>query len=210
MSEASQISLNDMGIHLLFGEVDTPRIHDAVEFVVRGNVLLDGDLTIMLNTIGGETSEGFALIDIMQASRLDIRTIGMGNVMSMGVLIGCAGTKGKRFMLKNASVMAHQFDAQFEGKFHELVATHNSFLYLKKQMVNHFVTNTDMSEKQVASILFAKTDRYLTPKECLKYGLIDHILEELPDFLNHPRPEKHLALLDAGVGSKLRAHQRKS
>lgn len=176
------VSLDSLGVHLLFGEVDNWTIKEAVTFVLKANMLLQDDITIMLNTVGGDVAEGFGLIDVMEASRLDIRTVGMGNIISMGMLIICAGTPGKRIMLKNTTAMAHQFASYVDGKFHELVAQHQSNIYTKEQFVAHFMKHTKMTKKQINDIIFAPSDRYLSPTECKKYGLIDKVVDELPQF----------------------------
>lgn len=176
------VSLDSLGVHLLFGEVDNWTIKEAVTFVLKANLLLKDDITIMLNTVGGDVAEGFGLIDVMEASRLPIRTVGMGNIISMGMLIICAGAPGKRIMLKNTTAMAHQFAAYVDGKFHELVAQHRSNIYTKEQFVAHFLKHTKMSVKQINDIIFSPSDRYLSPSECKKYGLIDKVVDELPQF----------------------------
>lgn len=177
----NDISIESLGVHILFGGVDGESMKDAVTFLLKANILFKDDVTLVVNTVGGDTSEGFALVDVMEASRLPIRTVGMGNIMSMGILILCAGTKGKRIITKNSTVMAHQFAGNTSGKFHELISTHKSMEYLKEQFMIHFRRHTKMTEKQINDILFSPTDRYLTPTECKKFGIVDHIVDELPD-----------------------------
>jgi len=178
----NEVSLESMGVHMLSGTVDSDTIRDATTFVLKANLLLSDDITLVLNTVGGDTSEGFALVDVMDASRLKVKTIGMGNIISMGILLMCAGAKGHRVMMKNTCAMAHQFAAYTEGKFHELMASHRSLMYLKQQFITHFLRHTTMTEKQINDIMFAPTDRYLSPVECKKYGIIDHVIDELPEF----------------------------
>ena len=186
------ISLESLGTHLLFGPVDTDSIRGAVEFILKANILQNSDITLAINTVGGDCSDGFALIDVMEASRLHVRTLGMGNIMSMGMLVMCAGAKGKRVMLKNSSAMAHQFHSWTEGKFHELMSTQKAFEYLRTQMVTHFLRHTKMNEKQINDIMFGPTDRYLSPSECKKLGIVDHVVDELPELnldLSPSRPQ---------------------
>ncbi len=177
----NDISLESLGVHLMFGEVNLDTMKDAIKFVLKANMLYNDDITIVLNTVGGDTADGFALIDVMEASRLHVRTVGMGNIMSMGMYIICAGYKGKRVMLKNASAMAHQFSGYTHGKFHEIVSTQKAFEYLKVQTITHFKRHTNMTEKQILDIMFGPTDRYLSPSECKNFGLIDHVVDELPE-----------------------------
>lgn len=178
------ISLESLGSHMFFGYVEQQTVKQAIEFILKANVLFknDRDLTLYLNTFGGSCYDGFALIDVMDISRLPVRTVGMGNIISMGVLLLCSGTKGKRIITRNTQVMAHQFHNHNEGKFHELVSSHKSDLYLEKQFIAHFQKHSNMTEKQVKDIVFGPSDRWLSPLECKKFGLIDHIIDELPEF----------------------------
>ena len=203
----NDISLESLGVHLMFGDVNSETTRPAITFILKGNMILKNHLTVVVNTVGGETSEGFALIDVMEASSLPIHTVGMGNIMSMGVLILTAGAVGHRTMMKNSSVMAHQFSGWPQGKFHELVSAHKSMEYLRTQMVSHFVRRTKLSEKQVNDVLFSPTDRYLTPRECKKYGLIDHIVDEL-DELNLDLSLSQPVLVPASARSKRQPAQK--
>ena len=102
--------------------------------------------------------------------------------MSMGVLILAAGTKGKRIMTRNTTVMAHQFTGGNYAKFHELMENYKADVYMKNQFMQHFLRHTSMSEKQINDVLFGASDRYLSPTECKKFGIIDTVVDELPEF----------------------------
>lgn len=179
-----EISLETLGAHLFFGDVDTDSVKSAINFVLKSNMLFrdDRDLCLCLNTVGGSCYDGFALIDMMSVSRLPVRTIGIGNIMSMGVLLLSAGTPGKRVITKNTQVMAHQFYSGGEGKFHELVSAHRAEMYLEQQFLHHFLKHSTMNEKKIRDVMFSPTDRWLTPTECKRFGLVDHVIDELPDF----------------------------
>lgn len=176
----NDISLESLGCHLLFGEVEDTSMKDAVTFVLKANQLFrDQELTLFVNSVGGLVSGGFSLIDIMDLSRLPVKTVSSGNIMSMGVLIACAGHKGKRVMTRNCEVMAHQFYDEFAGKFHEIMARTKALEYTQYQFMTHFKRHSTMSEAQIKDVLFGPSDRWLTPTECKKYGLIDQIIDEL-------------------------------
>lgn len=182
----NDISLESLGGHMLFGEVDETTIKNAINFIIKSNLLFRDkrELSLFVNTLGGNCYDGFALIDIMDVSSLKVRTIGMGNIMSMGVLILCAGAKGNRVMTKNTQVMAHQFYGGTEGKFHELVSAYKAELYLEQQFKVHFLRHTNMSEKQINDVMFGPSDRWLSPAECKKYGIVDHVIDELPPLIH--------------------------
>ena len=182
----SDISLEYLGGHLLFGEIDSDTVSEASSFIIKANQLLDfnKDLTLFINSQGGNVYDGFALIDLMSISKMPIKTVGLGNIMSMAVLIFAAGTKGKRVLTKNTTIMAHQFSGGVDGKFHEIMASYKADQQLRAQFIHHFKNTTTMSEKQIVDILFGPSDRYLTPTECKKYGICDQIIDELPNLLH--------------------------
>lgn len=173
------ISLNTLGAHLLFGEINTASVYPAINFIIKSNYIFNAEttLTMLVNSPGGSVSDGFALIDVMGTSRVDIATVGLGQVASMGVLIVSAGTKGKRVITKNTEIMAHQFSTMVYGKYHELVASQKYHEKLEKTFIKHFLRHTKMTEKQIKDIMFSPTDRWLTPKEAKKYGICDEIRE---------------------------------
>jgi ATP-dependent Clp protease protease subunit len=173
------LSLESLGVHQFFGEVDGEKAVSACEFILKSNLIQSdlSNLTLILNTVGGECSEGFAVIDMMDASRIPVATVGVGNIMSMGVLMLTAGKHGLRSITKNTDVMAHQFAGYFHGKQHELIATQTSFLMLEERFFRHFLRHSKMTKTQIKDILFSPSDRYLTPAECLKYGLVDRVVD---------------------------------
>ncbi len=190
--DLTDVSLEFLGGHLLFGEIDVETVREASGFIIKSNQLMDKsrDLTLFINSQGGSVYDGFALIDLMGISKHDINTIGIGNLMSTAVLIFTAGTPGKRILTKNTTIMAHQFSSSADGKFHEIMASYKADIQLRAQFVYHFKMTTKMSEKQIADVLFGPSDRYLTPTECKKYGICDKIVDELPDLLEPPRQKK--------------------
>ncbi len=185
----ADVSIESLGIHLLYGDVDTESMKAASAFIIKANMVnqTDDELTIFVNTVGGNCYDGFALIDLMSISRLPIRTVGLGSIVSMGVLIACAGTKGRRVMTRNSEVMAHQFAGSTHGKFHELVAATKANMYLEHQFVQHFLRHSSMNEKQIRDVMFGPSDRWLSPAECKKFGLIDSVIDQLPD-INERKP----------------------
>lgn len=180
----NDISIEALGAHVLFGYVDPESMRAATTFILKANQIFkpSQELTIFLNTLGGDCYDGFAFIDVMEISRNPIKIVGLGNIVSMGVLILAAGNKGRRVITKNTQVMAHQFSSGTKGKFHEIMADFRAELYLRKQFIEHFKRHSTMNEKQIEEVLFGPSDRWLSPAECKKFGLVDHIVDELPDF----------------------------
>jgi ATP-dependent Clp protease protease subunit len=188
------ITMQSLGAFMLFGGIDQATSYEACEFIIKANLLKQGGdpLTFIINSEGGSVNDGFAIIDVMETSRLPIHTVGTGLIASMALLISSAGHKGTRTLTKNTEIMAHQWMGGMEGKFHELMAVTNEHLRLKQLFVQHFLRHSTMAEKQINDVLFAPSDRWLSPKECKKYGLCDQITEylEVPNFVRPAPVEK--------------------
>lgn len=181
MIPLDSVSLQSLGSILLFGEINEITSYRANEFIIKANMILDRGfpLTMFINSPGGNVSDGFSIIDVMKTSRLKISTVATGSVASMALLIAAAGSKGHRIVTKNTEIMAHQFYSVAAGKRHELIAQNVYQERLEKQFMKFFSENTKMSDKQIKDILFSPSDRWLTPKECVKYGIFDSISEYL-------------------------------
>jgi len=206
----NDVSLEALGAHVLFGDVNAQSMKEATTFILKANQIFNTsrEITIFLNTLGGDCYDGFAFIDVMEISRNPIRIVGLGNIVSMGVLILAAGHKGRRVMTKNTQIMAHQFSAGTNGKFHEIMADFKAELYLKKQFIEHFKRHSRMDEKTIEEVLFGPSDRWLSPAECKRYGLVDHVVDELPEFsLDLPSQP---SLLPRASGLKHRARKETS
>lgn len=182
------ISLQSLGAFMLFGGIDQHTAYETCEFIIKANILQAAEhpLTLLINSEGGHVNDGFAIIDVMETSRLPVQTVGTGLIASMALLILTAGHKGTRTLTKNTEIMAHQWMGGMEGKFHELMAVTNEHIRLKGLFVEHFIRHSNMNEKQINDILFAPSDRWLTPQECKKYGLVDRVT----DFLDIPDVKK--------------------
>lgn len=180
------ISLQSLGTYMLFGGIDQQTSYETCEFIIKANMLQmsNNPLNIMINSEGGHVTDGFAIIDVMETSRIPVQTIGTGMIASMALLILSAGHKGNRTLTKNTEIMAHQWYGGMEGKFHELMAVTAEHMRLKDTFIKHFKRHSTMNEKQIVDILFSPSDRWLTPQECKKYGLVDRVTE----FLEPPSP----------------------
>ena len=134
------------------------------------------DLTLIINSPGGEVHSAFALIDTMKGSAIPIKTIGIGMIASCGVLTFMAGAKGKRLLTPNTSILSHQYSWGSAGKEHELFARVREFELSTERMLTHYKKCTGMSEKKIREILLPPEDVWLSSKEAVKYGIADKIV----------------------------------
>jgi len=131
-----------------------------------------------LSTYGGGADDMFALYDIMKTIREDteIHTIGLGKVMSAGVLILAAGTKGKRKIGKHCRVMIHSVIAGNHGPLHNLVNEIEAIQDLQKTYINCLSEETKMSKKEIKNLLEQKVNVYLSAEEAVELGIADIIV----------------------------------
>lgn len=132
----------------------------------------------MVSTWGGVAQDAFAIYDTMRMVResCDIHTFGLGKVMSAGVLLLSAGTKGKRRIGANCRVMLHSVMGASHGAIHNLENEMEEVRWVQKQFVKALVNETDMTEKYLKRLLGKKIDVYLTAEEAIDLGIADEIV----------------------------------
>jgi len=176
-SPMDELTLQSMGIFMLFEEVMPESAYDLSEFIIKANCVFEEEqpLTIFVNTPGGSVYSGLGIVDLMESSRLPIQTVAIGAVASMGSIIFTSGTPGMRVMSRNAYIMTHQFMAGMEGRYHEFVAQREHDDHMHEKFIAHYMRTSKMTRKQVKDILLGPSDKWLDAKESLKYGLCDVI-----------------------------------
>ena len=131
-----------------------------------------------ISTLGGSADDMFALYDVMRQVReeTEIHTIGMGKVMSAGVLLLAAGTNGQRRIGKNCRVMIHSVIAGSHGSLHNLVNEMEAIEQLQQMYIDCLVEETNMTKKQLKNMLERKVNVYLSAEEAVELGIADIII----------------------------------
>lgn len=165
--------------YLLMGEVNMESMKNAVEWVFEAN--FQEEKPDMLNMIicspGGDLNAAFALIDTMRGSAIPIRTIGLGQIASAGLMIFLAGQKGQRILTPNTSILSHQYSWGAFGKEHELFATIKEYDLTTHKVIEHYKKCTGLNEKKIREVLLPPQDVWLSPAEAKKLNLCDAIKE---------------------------------
>ncbi len=172
--------LLDKGIKIFMGDVNMKTMEPIIEWILAANLSWkknQKELTLAICSPGGDLNACFALIDVMQGSRIPIRTIGMGMIASCGLLMFITGTKGKRILTPNTSILSHQYSWGSYGKEHELFATVREYELTTERMVNHYKKCTGLEDKMIREKLLPPSDVWLDAKEARKLGICDHIQE---------------------------------
>ena len=137
------------------------------------------DIHLYVNSPGGSVTAGLGIVDTMNFSPCNICTYIIGQAASMGSVIACSGTKGKRFALPNAENLMHQplIAGVLEGQATDLEIEARHILRMRSQLYAIYSKATGRSEAQIAED--CERNNWLTSPEMLKYGLIDSVLDKL-------------------------------
>jgi len=171
-------ALADNGMYVLMGEVDDENIKPIIEWILHENFVSKKkrkELLLMICSEGGDVSAAFALIDVMRSSNIPVKTVGLGQIASAGLLIFIAGAKGRRILTPNTSILSHQFSWGSDGKAHELFATIKEFDLTQKRMVALYKESTGLDEEEIKKTLLPPHDVWLTAEEAIGFNICDHI-----------------------------------
>jgi ATP-dependent Clp protease protease subunit len=145
------------------------------------------DIHLYINSPGGSVSAGLAIYDTMQFLSCPVATYCMGLAASMGSMLLTAGAKGKRYALPNAEIMIHQPSGGFGGTASDIAITVENVKKLKNRLNNLYVRHTGRTLEQLEKDM--DRDKWLTPQEAQEYGLIDNVLEKIPDAMVRPKAD---------------------
>ena len=137
------------------------------------------DITMIISTYGGEVLEMFAIYDMMRMAKsdgIDIQTIGLGKVMSAGVAILAAGTKGKRKVSRNCRLMLHQASAGTMGSVFNMENELEEVKVLQDMYVQCVAENSNLSVRQIKKLFKANANHYISAAQAVEYGLADEIV----------------------------------
>jgi ATP-dependent Clp protease protease subunit len=132
------------------------------------------DIQIYLNTPGGSVYAGLGIYDTMQYISPDIATICTGMAASMGAILLCSGSKGKRTALKHSRILIHQPMGTAEGQASDIEITAREIQKLKKELYEIIALHTGQTNNKI--LKDADRDYWMTSEEALAYGMIDEIL----------------------------------
>ena len=136
------------------------------------------DIAFYINSPGGIVSSGLAIYDTMRYIRPDVSTVCIGQAMSMGSLLLCSGTKGKRYSLPNARIMVHQPSGGAQGQAADIEIQAKEILKLRERLNEIYVDHTGQPLDVIEDAL--DRDRFMSPEEALEFGLIDEVVTERP------------------------------
>jgi ATP-dependent Clp protease, protease subunit len=134
----------------------------------------DKDISIYINSPGGQVYAGLAIYDTMQFIKPEIQTTCVGIAMSMGSLLLAGGTPGKRFALPNSRILIHQVSGGFEGQASDIAIHAKEALSLRSRLDEIYAKHTGKPVEQINEDM--ERDRFFTSAQAAEYGLIDTVL----------------------------------
>ncbi len=158
-------------------------IDDDVANIVQAQLLFlastengQSDISIYLNTPGGVVSAGLGIYDTMQIVAPDIATICTGQAASMGAVLLCAGTKGKRSVLQHSRVMIHQPLGGAQGQTSDILIAAKEIEKCRTELYRIISEHSGQPYEKV----FADGDRdyWMSAQEAVDYGMVDRILSK--------------------------------
>jgi ATP-dependent Clp protease protease subunit len=132
------------------------------------------DIQIYINSPGGSVYAGLGIYDTMQYIQPDVATICTGMAASMGAVLMCAGTKGKRAALPHARVMIHQPSGGAQGVASDMEINLREMLKLKKELYDIISKHSGQSYEWVEKA--SDRDYWMKADEAKEYGMVDEIL----------------------------------
>lgn len=136
-------------------------------------------IAMMVSTHGGVASDMFSILDIMDMVKertCDIETFGIGKVMSAGVPILAAGTKGKRKVGRNCRIMLHNVMAGTGGTIFSMENELEEIKWVQERYIETLANYTKLTPSKIKKLLKTQKDVYISAEEAIKMGIADEII----------------------------------
>ncbi|MCC7004992.1 ATP-dependent Clp endopeptidase proteolytic subunit ClpP [Candidatus Nomurabacteria bacterium] len=133
------------------------------------------DISLYINSPGGQVSAGLAILDTMNHIKNDVSTVCVGMAASMAAVILSAGKKGKRYSLPNSEIMIHQPHGGAEGQASDIEISARRILKNRETLNKILAENTGQTLNKIEKDV--DRDFFMDPEEAKKYGIIDKVLQ---------------------------------
>ena len=136
----------------------------------------DKDISVYVNSPGGDVYSGLAIYDTMQFIKPDVQTICVGIAMSMGALLLAGGAAGKRMALPNAKILIHQVSSGFQGQATDIEIHAREIIDIRQRLDHIIAKHTGQEYDKVRTD--TERDYFMSSEEAVKYGIIDRVISE--------------------------------
>ena len=167
--------LKEYGIIYISGNIDDGTSESVCKEIIEYNISNEVDhIQIIVNSPGGSCPAGFAMIDIMEWSRLPIYTTGIGMIASMGLLVFMTGNKGRRVITPRTSILSHRYSAMTWGNHSQLLAGRKEQDLEHQRIIDHYLLYSNIDSKdELENYLLRDVDTWLTSEEAVQFGVVD-------------------------------------
>ena len=161
------------------GEISTEMSHVIVaQLLFLESENPDKDISLYINSPGGEVTAGMAIYDTMQFIKSDVQTIVMGQACSMGSLLAQAGAKSKRMILPMARHMIHQPSGGARGQATDMLIQVEEILAMKKNLTKIYVDHNSAGKTFDQLSADMERDNYMSADQAVAYGLADKVISK--------------------------------
>jgi len=166
-------NLNSRIIHCV-GEIEQEMAQSIVAQLLYLDAQSHDDIQFYINSPGGSITAGMAILDTMKHIKSQVKTICVGECMSMAAVLLSAGTKGKRYVLEHSTVMIHQALGGCKGQSSDVEIEALELKRCKDELNRILAENCGKPYEEICK----DTDRnfYLHGKEAVDYGIVDSVL----------------------------------
>ncbi len=172
--------LNDRIIFVGGGISDTLANVVVAQLLFLANEDPKAEISMYINSPGGSVSAGLGIVDTMRFVPCPVATYIIGQAASMGSVIACSGTKGRRFALPHSENLMHQplIPGVIEGQATDLEIHARHILRMRERLYKLYSDNSGQPVEKIHAD--CERDKWLSSQEMLEYGLIDKVLDRLP------------------------------
>ena len=178
--EVQEVEIDEPGIRImsLYGPVDEELIEKTISSLLAVSYMDADPIQLIISTGGGLATEMFALYDVMRNIREDIEilTLGLGKVMSAGVLLLAAGTKGKRKIGKHTRVMIHGMKTDLGGYLNDIKNDYDELKQIEKIYIDALSKETNLTKTKLREMFAERRDIFLSAEEAVEYGIADEVI----------------------------------
>lgn len=162
----------------LWTDVNDDSAKEITQKILYLDSLNNEEITLYINSPGGSISAGLAIYDAMQFAKSDIRTVCLGQCASMGAVLLCAGTAGKRDVWQNGRVMIHQplIMGNMYGPASDIEIQAEEMLRIRTKLNAIISKHTGVTVDQIEKD--TDRDNFLSAEEAVEYGLADNVIKE--------------------------------
>lgn len=158
------------------GDVNESSISQVIVHMLALASISNKPIQFVISTYGGSVDEMFSLYDVMKFLPCPVHTIGLGKIMSAGVLLLSSGKKGNRMIGKNSRVMMHPISGVSGGNIFEVMNEVSEHKRMQDLMVELLRKETKMPKAEIDRIMKLGHDFYLTAEQAVKYGIVDKVI----------------------------------